>query len=78
MTYNSPYAALNTPNRFALALKLAGQYHLDVSRIMFTYLKVAEAILQNHSGRTISPTLQRKIDDRFTKTLQALAAGKDA
>ena len=78
MTYNSPYADLNTPNRFTLALRLASQYHLDVSQIMFTYLKVSEPILPYQSGRTISPTILPKINASFTKTLQALAAGKDA
>lgn len=78
MTYQSPYADLNTPNRFALALKLASRYHLDVSQIMFTYLKVAEIYLKQQPGGTIPPAIQRKIDDQFTKTLRQLAAGKDA
>jgi hypothetical protein len=72
-SYQSPYAALNTDQRFATALKLATQYHLDVSEVMFTYLKVAEPELRQHPNAAgIPDKVQRRIDAQFEQTLKAL------
>ncbi|GAX04827.1 hypothetical protein IWT25_00121 [Secundilactobacillus pentosiphilus] len=70
----SRFAGLNTNRRFEIAKQLAADYHLDVSQVLFTYLKVAEPILaKNQAAKQISETAQRKIDERFEQALTKLS-----
>ncbi|GAX04146.1 hypothetical protein IWT140_01784 [Secundilactobacillus pentosiphilus] len=70
----SCFAGLNTNRRFEIAKQLAADYHLDVSQVLFTYLKVAEPILaKNQAANQISETAQRKIDERFEQVLTKLS-----
>lgn len=76
--YQSPYADFNTDQRFRLANRLAMDYKLDVSEVLFTYLKVAQPILAKQNDTTDIPdAAQRKIDQRFEKTLKALSQSKE-
>ncbi|MTV82090.1 hypothetical protein [Secundilactobacillus folii] len=76
-TYQSPYADFNSSKRFNLANQLAKDYRLDVSQILFTYLKVAQPILSKQQDtKQIPVAAQRKIDQRFEKTLKSLSQSK--
>lgn len=76
--YQSPYAGLNTNQRFSIAKQLAGNYHLDVSEVLFTYLKVAEPILAKaQSTKQISLKSQKQIDEQFEQTLKKLSQSKE-
>ncbi|MCH5462321.1 hypothetical protein HC026_09070 [Lactobacillus sp. LC28-10] len=76
--YQSPYAGLNTNNRFSIAKRLAAVYHLDVSQVLFTYLKVAEPILRKGQPATqISEASQKRIDQQFENTLQHLSQTRE-
>lgn len=75
--YQSPYADLNTSNRFKLANQLALTYRLDVGQVLFTYLKVAEPILKKSGSKKISLATQREIDTLFTSTLKQLSPVKE-
>lgn len=69
-TYQSPYAAMLTPDRFDLALKLATQYHLDASQIMFAYLEITANVAEPGKGVT---DRQKEIDQRFQAFLDDAA-----
>lgn len=74
----SRFAGLNTSRRFEIAKQLAADYHLDVSQILFTYLRVAEPILAKNQGtKQIPETAQRKIDERFEQALIELGQIKE-
>ncbi len=68
--YQSPYAAMLTPNRFDLALKLAAQYHLDASQIMFAYLEITANVAELAKNVT---DRQKEIDERFQAFLEGAA-----
>ena len=76
--YQSRYAGLNTNQRFLIANQLAADYHLDVSQVLFTYLKGAEPILakQTHT-KQISEATQKQIDEQFEQTLLKLSHTKE-
>ena len=76
--YQSRYAGLNTNQRFLIANQLAADYHLDVSQVLFTYLKVAEPILakQTHT-KQIAEATQRQIEKQFEQTLIKLSHTKE-
>ena len=61
-----------------IANQLAADYHLDVSQVLFTYLKVAEPILakQTHT-KQISEATQKQIDEQFEQTLLKLSHTKE-
>ena len=76
--YQSRYAGLNTNQRFSIANQLAADYHLDVSQILFTYLKVAEPILKEAQPKQqISENAQKQIDKQFEKILKQLSQPKE-
>ncbi|KRK96997.1 hypothetical protein FD04_GL001853 [Secundilactobacillus odoratitofui DSM 19909 = JCM 15043] len=76
--YQSPFQDLNTDKRFNLANQLATTYQLDVSQILFTYLKVAQPILAKQSRTNqISEKAQREIDTQFEQTLKSLSQLKE-
>ncbi|MFC6254290.1 hypothetical protein ACFP1H_06775 [Secundilactobacillus hailunensis] len=76
--YQSRYAGLNTNQRFLIANQLAADYHLDVSQVLFTYLKVAEPILTRKTNtKQISETTQKQIDEQFEQTLLKLSHTKE-
>jgi len=68
--YQSPYAAMLTPDRFDLALKLAAQYHLDASQIMFAYLEITANVVEPAKNVT---DRQKEIDERFQAFLEGAA-----
>lgn len=75
--YQSRFAGLNTDQRFVIAEQLAADYHLDVSQVLFTYLKVAEPVLTKSQGaKQISAAAQRTIDERFEQALTKLGQVK--
>ncbi|HJE87053.1 hypothetical protein KB236_06810 [Levilactobacillus brevis] len=65
--YHSPYAAMLTNERFALATRLAAQYHLDESQVMFAYLQITATVAE--PGKTVTAR-QREIDRRFQAFLE--------
>ncbi|NLR08815.1 MULTISPECIES: hypothetical protein [Lactobacillaceae] len=71
--YHSPFAAMLTRDRFALATRLAAQYHLDESQVMFAYLQITAAVAE--SGKTVTAR-QREIDRRFQAFLDDAATPK--
>ncbi len=76
--YQSRFAGLNTNQRFSIAKQLAADYHLDVSQILFTYLKVAEPILKEAQPKQqISENAQKQIDKQFEKILKQLSQPKE-
>ncbi len=76
--YQSRFAGLNTNQRFSIAKQLAADYHLDVSQILFTYLKVAEPILKKAQPKQqISENAQKQIDKQFEKILKQLSQPKE-
>lgn len=76
--YQSRYAGLNTKDRFSIAKQLAADYHLDVSQVLFAYLKIAEPILARSQPATqISAAAQKQIDEQFEQTLKQLSQPKE-
>ncbi|NLR32671.1 hypothetical protein [Levilactobacillus tujiorum] len=65
--YHSPFAAMLTGERFALATKLAAQYHLDESQVMFAYLQITAAVAE--PGKAVMAQ-QPEIDRRFQAFLE--------
>ncbi|WP_203649960.1 hypothetical protein [Secundilactobacillus yichangensis] len=75
--YQSRYAGLNTNERFSIAKQLAADYHLDVTQVLFTYLKIAEPILaKSQPAKQISETVQKQIDQQFEQKLTQLSQVK--
>lgn len=69
-SYQSPFAAMLTGERFALATRLAAQYHLDEIQVMFAYLQITANVAE--PGKAVMDR-QREIDRRFQAFLDDAA-----
>ncbi|MFC6205937.1 MULTISPECIES: hypothetical protein [Levilactobacillus] len=64
-SYQSPFAAMLTEQRFPFASQLAAKAHLDPSQVMFAYLQITA----NVPTTLAAVPRQKEIDRRFQQFL---------
>ncbi|AVK63486.1 hypothetical protein C5Z26_04935 [Lactobacillus sp. CBA3606] len=67
------YAALLGPDRYDLAVKIAQQYHLDPSQVLFGYLQVVSDVTGDQQATQADlhdPVVLQKIADQFDRFLK--------
>lgn len=62
------YSVLLGPDRYDLAVKLAAQYHLDPSQVLFGYLQVVSEVTGSSDREAADlhdPRVRRAINEQF-------------
>jgi len=72
--YQSPFAAMVTGDRYALATKLSQESGLDQSQVMYAYLQITATVSADSAIRESTP----EIDRRFQALLTAAKASRSA
>ncbi|RRK11478.1 hypothetical protein D1831_01955 [Lactiplantibacillus garii] len=67
------YSALLGPDRYDLAVALAGQYHLDPSQVLFGYLQVVSRVTGEQAAQQADlkdPRVRQAINTAFDHFLK--------
>lgn len=65
------YSGLLGPDRYDLAVKLATQYHLDPSQVLFGYLQVVSEVAGDQTQSNLQdPKVRRAINQQFEHFLK--------
>ncbi|MFC6202101.1 hypothetical protein ACFP1L_09500 [Lactiplantibacillus nangangensis] len=65
------YSALLGPDRYDFAVRLATQYHLDPSQVLFGYLQVVSEVSDtDQPGDIHDPKLVKVINEQFDHFLK--------
>jgi len=76
LKYQSPFEKMNGESRFELATKLANDFHLEPSQVLFAYLQTVTEVSENNQNDSRIEKLQPEIDAAFGQTLARLRANE--